>query len=114
MKKISLKNLDTAGIQQLSREALKEVTGGWGCGPDEFMCTDGSCIPVSSVKDGTNDCSDGSDEGAGFCGCTLFINGNEAERVGNGTSENACWESCKQVCKATDGCSNVQAVYRNA
>ncbi|XP_022097778.1 MAM and LDL-receptor class A domain-containing protein 1-like isoform X1 [Acanthaster planci] len=32
------------------------------CQPDEFACGSGTCVSLSSVCDGTNDCADGSDE----------------------------------------------------
>ncbi len=63
MKKITLKNLAASGIQPLSSEALKNITGGGGgCNPAQFECKDGTCIPWGHVLDGVKDCPDGSDE----------------------------------------------------
>ncbi len=64
MKKITLKNLDALGIQQLSAEKLKTISGGArGCDPFlEFECNDGSCISVIQVNDGKKDCPGGEDE----------------------------------------------------
>ncbi|OXA37042.1 sortilin-related receptor [Folsomia candida] len=33
-----------------------------GCGPDEYMCSDGICIPANWECDRWDDCADGSDE----------------------------------------------------
>ncbi|QJB34873.1 hypothetical protein HF324_27500 [Chitinophaga oryzae] len=65
MKKISLKNLDALGIRKLSRESLKNVTGGLFCPPGEFQCRNGACVPASALMDGIWDCQDGSDEEEG-------------------------------------------------
>lgn len=32
------------------------------CGPDQFRCQQGHCIPQDLLCDGWNDCKDGSDE----------------------------------------------------
>lgn len=68
MKKISLRDLDAFGIQRLSRENLKNVTGG-GCPAGEFMCGDGSCVSKMKLMDGVYDCSDGSDERENYTRC---------------------------------------------
>ncbi|NSL88259.1 low-density lipoprotein receptor class A repeat-containing protein [Chitinophaga solisilvae] len=64
MKKITLKNLDASGIQPLSVENMRTITGGKrGCDPFlEWTCMDGSCISVILVNDGKKDCPDGDDE----------------------------------------------------
>ncbi|NSL88258.1 hypothetical protein [Chitinophaga solisilvae] len=66
MKKITLKNLDASGIQPLSAENMRTITGGISrnrkCPITEFECNDGSCISPSLINDGKNDCPDGEDE----------------------------------------------------
>jgi len=32
------------------------------CGPDEFQCANGNCMPAGFICDGDNDCGDMSDE----------------------------------------------------
>lgn len=116
MKKISLKNLDALGIQKLSRETLKNVKGGNGCPDGEFQCTNGTCIPMSYVRDGMNDCPDGSDEVYAFCNCRLYTSaGVESELDGDATSEGTCSASCKKACEdanASGGdCTRADAVF---
>jgi|GEM_PF-1433957 len=64
MKKISLKNLRVLGIKELSRENLKNVTGGMQCpNQSDFMCASGgTCIPAEYRCDGVPHCPDRSDE----------------------------------------------------
>ncbi|WP_212002630.1 low-density lipoprotein receptor class A repeat-containing protein [Chitinophaga sp. HK235] len=67
MKKITLKKLDALGIQQLSAENLRTITGGASgakgpCPIYLFECNDGTCIEPSKINDGHNDCKDGEDE----------------------------------------------------
>ena len=40
------------------------------CGPLEFRCGLGNCIPISQACDGNRDCVDGADEQPQAC-CTL-------------------------------------------
>ncbi|VDP76034.1 unnamed protein product [Echinostoma caproni] len=47
------------------KEVLVRVEDG--CGPSEFRCRDGTCIPRSSVCDRRPDCPDGSDESRSEC-----------------------------------------------
>lgn len=68
MKKVSVRNLESLGIKKMSRESLKNVTGGSICAEDEFMCADGTqCIPMHMKMDGIAQCRDGSDEITDCC-----------------------------------------------
>lgn len=103
MKKISLKNLDSLGIKRVSKDDLKAITGGYfGCDPqNEYMCTDGSCIPKSAVMDGKNDCQDGSDEmgGAGTCPTYCYkMDANHYVRRGS-----CGWDGSMCVCSLDGG-----------
>ncbi|XP_069113493.1 uncharacterized protein [Argopecten irradians] len=45
-----------------SRHICVEIGTPCPCHPDEYQCTDGSCIPHKSLCDGRTDCQDGRDE----------------------------------------------------
>lgn len=53
------------------------------CGPDDFQCFDGSCIPFSWVCDGRFDCFEGEDEqfceGDGICGSGVTVFDQQAD-----------------------------------
>lgn len=101
MKKVSLKNLDALGIQKLSRETLKNVTGGSGClNHSDFRCSNDTCIPITWVRDGWADCPDGADEATGYCTCTLYRYTGAVTTVDViATSSAGCTAACKVACQ---------------
>lgn len=124
MKKISLKNLDALGIEKLSRESLKDVTGGGLCGFNEFACHDGTCIPKYKVMDGVMDCMDGWDEqqdpggGTTSCSCTLKsstgVTLNIPTSSGWNTSElcdSGCNNACAEARRIGGDCASYLAVF---
>ncbi|SKA33340.1 Low-density lipoprotein receptor domain class A [Chitinophaga eiseniae] len=115
MKKISLKNLDTLGIQKLSRENLKNVNGGSWCAPDEFTCRDGSCIPKVKQMDGIKDCLDGSDEmGQHSCTCRLKLTNGEYfdYPMSSGyTTGEECSDACQTACSNASGCASWSSTF---
>ncbi|SKA33322.1 Low-density lipoprotein receptor domain class A [Chitinophaga eiseniae] len=116
MKKISLKNLDTLGIQKLSRESLKNVQGGRGCPDDEFQCGDGSCIPLSYVNDGVADCRDSSDERKA-CTCTFKLTNGSTYNFNTPfgwNTDQACSDGCKTACANASGCASWTAVFASS
>ncbi|MCW3467001.1 low-density lipoprotein receptor class A repeat-containing protein [Chitinophaga nivalis] len=117
MKKISLKDLGTLGIQQLSRENLKNVTGGSWCAPNEFACRNGTCIPISKEMDGVMDCLDGSDEMAHSCSCTLKTTSGTSVDFPISSSANTqelCSDGCKTACDNASGCASWSSVFASS
>lgn len=57
MKKISLKNLDLEEVEQLTREQLKNVLGGWTGGTDETEASATSSPNVDCECESDRNCS---------------------------------------------------------
>src|SRR5689334_7883818 len=68
------------------------------CTEVELECADGGCIPLEEACDGTEQCSDGSDEGGAICaGCE-----DDQEACDDGTCIGA-----EELCDGTPQCPDL-------
>ncbi|HVK83004.1 MAG TPA: low-density lipoprotein receptor class A repeat-containing protein [Kofleriaceae bacterium] len=78
------------------------------CSGGDFMCSDGSCVPASSVCNTTANCPDGADEDPAICGdqqnCCMATNGCPEETGDSCGSTCCCCPGGQACCADQSGC----------